>query len=163
VDEDFLTLNLVMLGKGTIDRALRQRKAATVRVGVVDDVVERPIKLQHFGEGVARKSFGRSVHVNALLPLIHEDDRHRSVVQHRLKAAMRVVQRVGCLRPNNLIQGSPQKTHHHESLMTSLQRSLRGRSVIRYLPLGRPKHQGADRQSTVCSPPKADIRSPLAM
>jgi hypothetical protein len=83
VDEHFLPLNIVVGRKGAVDRAFGEREWRAVGAGVVDDVVERAAL--RFLEAVAGQPLGGGVHVDALLAVIHQEDRDAGIVEHRVE------------------------------------------------------------------------------
>lgn len=88
VDEDLFPLDAGPLGEGAVDGAFGQGEVGSVRTGVVDDVVQRsPGGLL---EGVAGQFFRRPVHEDAVLPVVHQEDRHGRIVQDD-------VQPLGCV------------------------------------------------------------------
>ncbi|GJD74898.1 hypothetical protein CFIICLFH_3138 [Methylobacterium goesingense] len=92
VNEHFLTPFLVILGEGPVDGAFVQGERPPIRIGVVHDVVERAVPREDFGEAESRQQLRGPVHVDAVLAVIHQEDRHGSVVQDRVQASLGLVQ-----------------------------------------------------------------------
>ncbi len=88
VDEDLLAALLVVLREGAVDGAFLQGERPAVRVGVVHDVVQRAVAGEHLGERPAGQLLGGAIHVDAVLPVIHQEDRHGGVVQDRVETAL---------------------------------------------------------------------------
>jgi hypothetical protein len=107
VNKGLFTLHLIVLGEGTVDGAVVQRERPPVRVGVMDDVVERTIQAQHLDQGPTGQDLRGPVHVDAVLSIIHHEDGHGGIVQHRFKAPMAIVEGGRHLGGERLVHPSP--------------------------------------------------------
>jgi len=92
MNEHLLAALLIVLRKGPVDGAFRERKGAAIRVGVVDDIVQGAIAREDFGQAETGEQFRSPVHVDAVLAVIHQEDGHRSVVQDRVESPLRLIQ-----------------------------------------------------------------------
>lgn len=80
VNENLLPAYLVVLRECAVDGALLEGEGASVRIGMMDDVVQRAIEARNLVKRVAGQLFGGAVHINAVLTIIHEEDRNGCVV-----------------------------------------------------------------------------------
>nr|WP_241527212.1 hypothetical protein [Sphingomonas turrisvirgatae] len=85
MNEDLFTLHSIALWKGLVDRALREWIGAAVGSLVVNDIVQRTT--QRFLQPIASQLLGGMVHEDAMLPIIHQEDRHGRVVHNGVEAA----------------------------------------------------------------------------
>jgi len=78
MDEHGFALSTRVRRRGAIDRAIANRKRGSIRVAMVNELVER--RPGNVLQAEARQDLGRVIHVNAVLPLIHGEERHGRVV-----------------------------------------------------------------------------------
>lgn len=83
VDEHLFSLLPQVAGKRLVDGALFERVGAPVGARVVDVVVKR--LAPELGQREPGQPLGGRVHVRALLVLVHDEERQRCVVRHRLQ------------------------------------------------------------------------------
>lgn len=83
VNKYFLPTFLYVLRSGPVDRTLFQRIGATVGPRMMNEIMERsPL---HFNELIPRQLLGRRVHINAMLPMVHNKQRYCRVVTQILQ------------------------------------------------------------------------------
>ena len=88
MDKNLLALRSGLFGESTVDGTLRERERRAIRIGVVDDIVQRASG--RFMESISRELLRRPVHEHTVLPLIHQKYGHGCIAEDAIEPSGRV-------------------------------------------------------------------------